>query len=251
MEAHSFGTKYFKPQGSEFRKAAGSQVSPYQDEASIRGAIKKLIRLSTNHKKVQIGEAPRDFASSIRMAEYYHFIDLFEKKAAEKKREREKLKMSAASFVSAASDELDSTHRTNRNDVEKDKDIRSLHIEYYKTLQAKALASMVQYQVLKPTVADKKFSSVGDHKTLQVGEKAKEKKDTLEVQGSISKDRLIIFKKRLCNLFLRECNDLPLASVCNDVNHDRSFSAREVETAFEQMAEENQIMIAEGIVYRI
>ena len=202
--------------------------------------LETLIRLSTAHAKARMAKsvAPQDAKAAIELVQYAYFKKVLEK-------EKKKRRRGEDGEESDGSDDDDddqttvsqSTNRTKRTRVveyETDED------EPMMETAAPDAGDITQRETITaPRETQPKTSSAFETPVIE----------------AISDERLNVFKNGLQMIF-RESRDasLPVERIVNYVNQqsgDVAFSQGEITSALDRMTNDNQIMVADDIVFLI
>jgi DNA replication licensing factor MCM3 len=201
--------------------------------------LETLIRLSTAHAKARMAKtvAPQDAKAAIELVQYAYFKKVLEKEK-KKRRRGEGEEESDASEDEANENGTQSTNRSKRTRyVDYDTDDDEAMTE---TTRPDAGDITARETITAPRESQQPSTS-SDSNTAPV-----------EV---INEERLGVFKKGLQTAF-RESRDssLPLSKIVEFVNQnsgDETFSQGEIASALDRMTNDNQIMVADEIVFLI
>lgn len=199
--------------------------------------LETLIRLSTAHAKARMAKtvAPQDAKAAIALVQYAYFKKVLEKE--KKKRRREEGGDSEESADEEA--EEGTTQSTNRS--------KRTRVVEYETDEDEAMVEtppdagdVTQRETITAPRAEQPSTSA-----------AAAPKPT----AVITDERLTVFKTGVQKVF-RESHDssLPVDRVVNYINQnsgDVAFSEGEISAALEKMTNDNQIMVADDIVFLI
>lgn len=204
--------------------------------------LETLIRLSTAHAKARMAKsvAPQDAKAAIELVQYAYFKKVLEKE--KKKRRRGE--------GGDGSDESD-----NDDDDQEGKDTQSTNtskrprVVEYETDEDEPMVETTRPDAGDVTVRD----SITVPRESQ--QPSTSSASATPSAGAISDRRLNIFKDGLQKVF-RESHDssLPVERIVKYVNQnsgDVAFSEGEIASALEQMTNDNQIMVADEIVFLI
>lgn len=202
--------------------------------------LETLIRLSTAHAKARMAKsvAPQDAKAAIELVQYAYF-----KKVLEKEKSKRRRGENGGSDESDDGDDEDgsTTQPTNRN--------KRTRVVEYETDEDEAMV-----ETTRPDTGD-----ITQRESITVPRAPDQPSTSAAAEArsaaTISGDRLKIFKNGLQKVF-RESRDssLPVTRIVTYVNQnsgDVVFSQGEIEAALELMTNENQIMVADEIVFLI
>lgn len=199
--------------------------------------LETLIRLSTAHAKARMAKsvAPQDAKAAIELVQYAYFKKVLEKE--KKKRRREE----GAESEDSEDEDIDvnsqSTNRSKRTRVvEYETDEDETMVE---TSRPDAGDVTQRETITAPRAPQPSTSSVPATKPA----------------ATVSDERLNVFKNGVQRIF-RESHDssLPVNRVVDYINQnsgDVAFSKDEISAALEKMTNDNQIMVADDIIFLI
>lgn len=199
--------------------------------------LETLIRLSTAHAKARMAKtvAPQDAKVAIELVQYAYFKKVLEKE--KKKRRRDEGEGASEESEDEDDVETNATQSTNRSK-------RTRIIEY----DTEEDESMVEPS--RPDAGD-----ITQRASITAPRESQQPSTSSSAPVAISDERLDIFKKGLQKVF-RESRDasLPVERIVDYVNKnsgDVAFGAGEVASALERMTIDNQVMVADEIVFLI
>lgn len=209
--------------------------------------LETLIRLSTAHAKARMAKnvAAQDAKAAIELVQYAYFKKVLEK---EKKKRR---RSEADGGAETDSDDEDGTDKAAKTASVR-KRTRMTHYdtddeeETMETTSAPDAGDVTTRESITTPRETPQTSSTA------ASSEAMSEEVTVEV---IAEDRLIIFKNGLQRIF-RETREssLPVERVVNYVNQnsgDVAFTQGEIKSALERMTNDDQIMVADEIVFLI
>lgn len=201
--------------------------------------LETLIRLSTAHAKARMAKsvAPQDAKAAIELVQYAYFKKVLEK-------EKKKRRRGDGGEASDDSDDDESPDGINTQSTNTSK--RPKVVEY-ETDEDEPMVETTRPDAGDITVRE---SITAPRESQQPSTSSAS--PAVEV---ISNNRLNIFKDGLQKVF-RESHDssLPVDRIVNFINQnsgDVAFSQGEITSALEQMTNDNQIMVADEIVFLI
>lgn len=197
--------------------------------------LETLIRLSTAHAKARMAKSvgPQDAKVAIELVQYAYFKKVLEKE--KKKRRRGE--------VDDGSEESED-EENDRDTTQSSKRSKRTRVVQYESDEEEAMV-----EETRPDAGDitQRETITAPRETPPVAEE--------RVAATISDGRLTVFKSGLQRVF-RESHDssLPVERIVNYINQnsgDVAFTKGEVEAALERMTNDNQIMVADEIVFLI
>lgn len=199
--------------------------------------LETLIRLSTAHAKARMAKtvAPQDAKAAIELVQYAYF-----KKVLEKEKKKRKRGEDGASDESEDDEDQEGTQSSNRS--------KRTRVVNYETDEDEPMV-----EATRPDVGD-----ITQRDTITAPRESQPSHSTESesvASETISDERLTIFKSGLQKVF-REARDssLPVERIVTYVNQnsgDVTFSQGEIASALERMTNDNQIMVADEIVFLI
>lgn len=199
--------------------------------------LETLIRLSTAHAKARMAKsvAPQDAKAAIELVQYAYFKKVLEKE----KKKRRRGEVDDGSDESDDENDEEGTQSTNRS--------KRTRVVQYETDEDEPMVENT-----RPDAGD-----VTQRESITVPRESQQPSTSSEALSVevISDARLEIFKNGLQKVF-REARDssLPVERIVNYVNQnsgDIVFSQGEVTSALDRMTTDNQIMVADEIVFLI
>lgn len=234
---------------SRLRSEENVQSDVARTQPVTARTLETLIRLSTAHARARMAKTVSvdDAQAAIELVQYAYFKKVLEKEKGQKRRR---------DGGGASSDE-ESQEGTQRSPTRRSKRTRT------DTTQDSGAPYDTDEEIETPQ------PDAGDLTRRDTRRSVTHRKPASETQtsggssltvvesvtpASISGDRLHIFKNSLQKLF-REAREQSLSlnritSAINE-NNDEAFTSGEIEAAVLQMTEDNQIMVADGIVFLI
>lgn len=199
--------------------------------------LETLIRLSTAHAKARMAKsvAPQDARVAIELVQFAYFKKVLEKE--KKKRRRGDIEEGDEDDSDEEGEESQSTNRSKRT-----------RVVNYETDDDEPMADS--------TPAD--AGDITQRESITAPRETPKPSTSSEMttsQATITDARLTIFKSGLQKIF-RESRDssIPVERIVNYINQnsgDLAFSQGEVEAALDRMTNDNQIMVADEIVFLI
>lgn len=185
--------------------------------------LETMIRLSTAHAKARMSRevTAHDAEAAIELIQYAYFKKILEKEKKKRRRHSQ-----------SSDEEEDKERRVKRSRIPVDSD-RVEEILSQPSLQSQN---------------DVEISSSNAGTELQVSSME------VDTPSTISEDRFTIFKTMLNNIFKEERTpSLTLSRIKESLSSQSatSFSDTEINAAIERMTDDNQIMMSDGIVFRI
>lgn len=211
--------------------------------------LETLIRLSTAHAKARMAKnvAPQDAKAAIELVQYAYFKKVLEK---EKKKRRRSEAGGGAESGDSDDDDDDGDKASKTTSIRK----RTRMTHYETDDEDEAMPSTSAPDAGDLTVRE---SITTPRETPQTSTAASSEAMSEEVSSveQIADDRLTIFKNGLQRLF-RETREssLPVDRIVNYINQnsgDVAFTQAEIKSALERMTNDNQIMLADEIVFLI
>lgn len=203
--------------------------------------LETLIRLSTAHAKARMAKsvAPQDAKAAIELVQYAYFKKVLEK-------EKKKRRRGEDGGVSEESDDEDEQGENETQSTNRSKRV--------KTVQYDTDEDEPMVETTRPDAGDvtRRDTIITPRETPQPSTSSSSR---TEARVEISADRLSIFKKGLQTAF-RESRDssLPVARIVDYVNEnsgDVALTQGEIDSALDRMTSDNQIMVADDIVFLI
>lgn len=193
--------------------------------------LETLIRLATAHAKARLSNivTSQDAKIAIELVQYAYFKKVLEKEKRKRNRDDEDDSSKADDNETTDSEPASTTKRHKPEDT---------------MLQdsEETTTDIVDRDEATPAKSRRLESTTGESKT------------TRSSTQTISKERLEIFKTNLSSCFrkMRE-QSLPKQTLVEHINENVSdaFSEGEIDAAISQMTEDNQIMLADGVVFLI
>ncbi|XP_018799245.1 PREDICTED: DNA replication licensing factor Mcm3 [Bactrocera latifrons] len=235
---------------SSLRSQENVQSDVARTQPVTARTLETLIRLATAHARARLSKTVTadDAQSAIELVQFAYFKKVLEKEKSNKRRRGD-----------ASTDEDENqkspTRRNKRTRTE--------------TLQAETESAAYdtdeEIEAPQPDAGDltrretRKSNNAGRKVTTAVGAATQEHEQSTphsseDITPFISDTRLSIFKHSLQRLF-REAREqsLSLERISNAINENNSeqFLSSEIEAAMHQMTEDNQVMVADGIVFLI
>lgn len=202
--------------------------------------LETLIRLSTAHAKARMAKsvAPQDAKAAIELVQYAYFKKVLEKEKKKRRRGEDE----------GGSDGSDDDEEQAENNTQSTNHSKRTKIVQYETDEDEPMV-----ETTRPDAGD-----VTQRTTITAPRETPQPTTSVsqtQASETISDERLNIFKKGLQTAF-RESRDssLPVERIVTYVNQnsgDVTFSQGEVESALERMTSDNQIMVADDIVFLI
>lgn len=202
--------------------------------------LETLIRLSTAHAKARMAKsvAPQDAKAAIELVQYAYFKKVLEKEKKKRRRDDE-----------GESDDSDDDNDQDTNATQSTNRSKRTRVVEYDTDEGEP---MVEGTSTDAGDVTQRESITAPRESLPSTSSASETPAAVEI---ISDVRLSIFKNGLQMIF-RESRDasLPIERIVNYVNQhsdDVAFIQSEINSALERMTNDNQIMVADDIVFLI
>lgn len=199
--------------------------------------LETLIRLSTAHAKARMAKsvAPQDARAAIELVQYAYFKKVLEKE----KKKRRRGDVDGGSDDDGSGEEDDESQSTNRS--------KRTRVVAYDTDEDEPMVEATSTDAGDITQRE---SITAPRETPQPSSSSETRS-----QATITETRLDVFKNGLQKIF-RESHDssMPVERIVNYINQnsgDIAFTQGEVEAALDQMTNENQIMVADDIVFLI
>lgn len=204
--------------------------------------LETLIRLSTAHAKARMAKsvAPQDAKAAIELVQYAYFKKVLEK---EKKKRRRGEVDDGSGESDDEEEEGEGTQSTNSR--------KRTRVVDYQTDEEEAMV-----ETSKPDAGDvTQRESITVPRESQPSTSSSSTAPEARPAGTITADRLNIFKTGLQKIF-RESHDssLPVERIVDYINQnsgDVAFTQSEISAALEKMTNDNQIMVADEIVFLI
>jgi DNA replication licensing factor MCM3 len=204
--------------------------------------LETLIRLSTAHAKARMAKnvAAQDAKAAIELVQYAYFKKVLEK-------EKKKRRRSEADGGAAGSDDSDDEDGGDEGQTQKTQRKRT-RITHYDTDDDEPMEASATPDAGDLTARE---SITAPRETPQPSTSS----DVNTEDWTITEDRLNIFKNGLQKVF-RESREssLPVARIVEYVNVNsgaEAFAQGEISSALERMTNDNQIMVADEIVFLI
>lgn len=201
--------------------------------------LETLIRLSTAHAKARMAKsvAPQDAKAAIELVQYAYFKKVLEKE----KKKRRRGEVNDGSEESEDDEDQEGSQTSNRSKRTKTIDYNTDEDEPMMDTSRPDAGDVTQRETITaPRESEQATTSSAS---------------TSRSVETISDGRLTIFKSGLQKVF-REARDssLPVERIVNYVNQnsgDVAFTQGEISSALERMTNDNQIMVADEIVFLI
>lgn len=202
--------------------------------------LETLIRLSTAHAKARMAKSVQgmDAQAAIELIQYAYFKKVLEKEKKRKRHDGNSDEETDEEAMETETQESQGTRRTKRTRI----------IEH---------ESDEDEEVLPETRPDAGDITTRQSITTPAIRSPQPSTSTAATTSSkpISEDRLKIFKSGLQKAF-REAREQAIAldkivKYINENSGDETFTQSEVDSAVEKMTDDNQIMVADGIVFLI
>ncbi|CAD7077331.1 unnamed protein product [Hermetia illucens] len=194
--------------------------------------LETLIRLATAHAKARLSNivTSQDAKIAIELVQYAYFKKVLEKEKRKRNRDDEDDSSKADDNETTDSEPASTTKRHKPEDT------------------------MLQDSEETTTDIVDRDEAATPAKSRRLESTTGESKTTRSSTQTISKERLEIFKTNLSSCFrkMRE-QSLPKQTLVEHINENVSdaFSEGEIDAAISQMTEDNQIMLADGVVFLI
>lgn len=226
---------------SRLRSQESTESDVARTQPVTARTLETLIRLATAHAKARMAKnvAQQDAKAAIELVQFAYFKKVLEKEKKQKRKRNE-----GEEDESDMSEDEDVHNTTVSSTARSAKRSRVVH--YATDEEDEEAVSTMQTDENDITARD----SIVTPRTSQQPSTSSE-----PVVENISDDRLNIFKNGLQKVF-RESRDssLPVERIVNYVNQnsgDVAFSQGEIKSALERMTNDNQIMVADDIVFLI
>lgn len=207
--------------------------------------LETLIRLSTAHAKARMAKnvTAQDAKAAIELVQYAYFKKVLEK---EKKKRRR-----SEADGGAGSDDSDDDDGGDEGSTQRTQQRKRTRITHYDTDDDEPMEASETPDAGDLTVRD----SITTPRETPQQSTSSEPLSEEPMSEPINDDRLNIFKNGLQKLF-RESREssLPVARIVTYVNQNsgvEAFTQGEISSALERMTNDNQIMVADDIVFLI
>lgn len=231
---------------SRLRSQESTESDVARTQPVTARTLETLIRLSTAHAKARMAKnvGPQDAKAAIELVQFAYF-----KKVLEKEKKQKRKRGEDDGEESDASDEEETHHATNSSNARSAaKKSKIVHYatddedeETIVTMHTDTNDITARESITTPRTSSQQPSSSGTESEPMV--------------EAITDARLGVFKNGLQKVF-RESRDssLPVDRIVNYINQnsgDEAFSQGEIKSALERMTNDNQIMVADDIVFLI
>lgn len=224
---------------SRLRSQEATESDVARTQPVTARTLETLIRLSTAHAKARMAKtvAPQDAKAAIEMVQYAYFKKVLEKEKKKRKRGEDGSDESDADDDDETQNGTQSTQQTNKRT---------------KTIDYDTEDDETMVETTEPDAGD-----ITQRESITVPRESREPSTSAGTHSAetISDARLNIFKTGLQRVF-REARDssLPVERIVTFINKnsgDVAFSNGEISSALEKMTNDNQIMVADEIVFLI
>lgn len=237
---------------SSLRSQENIQSDVARTQPVTARTLETLIRLATAHARARLSKTVTadDAQSAIELVQFAYFKKVLEKEKGNKRRrgdastDEDEIKENPKSLTRKSK-------RTRTETLQTESESNAYDTDEEIEAPPRDAGDLTRRETIKSISGPKSITAVG---VANQRHEESTSHTSVDISPTISDTRLSVFKHSLQRLF-REAREqsLSLERITNAINENNSkqFSSSEIEAAMNQMTEDNQVMVADGIVFLI